>query len=281
MPLNPPPLLLRRSSSSRLPATKEPVPVRTAWTALAGCADAEAHIVSPAALRRSVTRRMSHRRWWLITERGTAGRRGIYLWTVLSGPFHDLRVDFILRAGPAIVNSPSAAEAIFFNEGLVRFVEIDSVSGNAAGEPGLGLGPRFNLNSCAGCHAQPAVGGTSPFTNPQVGVANLDGAANTVPFFITPNGPVREARFIFNPDGSRDGGVHDLFTITGRYDAAGCTLSQPDFNAAAIRQAQDTFAEGGHVVLSFYQVCLFVPFLARPQIFFTSKNGEDRGTASA
>src|SRR5207248_8468068 len=26
--------------------------------------------------------------------------------SVLSGPFYDLRVDFILRAGPAIVNSP-------------------------------------------------------------------------------------------------------------------------------------------------------------------------------
>src|SRR5437867_5185608 len=45
----------------------------------------------------------------------------------------------------------------------------------------------------------------------------------------------------------------------------------------AIRYAGDLYG----VVLSFYQVCLFVPFLARPQIFFTSKNGEDRGTASA
>ena len=37
---------------------------------------------------------------------------------------------------------------------------------------------------------------------------------NTVPSFITSDGPVREARFIRNPDGSPDGGVHGLFTIT-------------------------------------------------------------------
>ena len=142
-----------------------------------------------------------------------------------------------VRGGPAGAGGPisglSAGETTFFNEGLDRFVEIDSVLGKITGEAGVGLGPRFNLNSCVGCHAQPAIGGTSPLTNPQVGVANLDGATNTVPFFITTNGPVREARFIFKPDGTRDGGVHDLFTITGRWDAEGCNISQPDFNAAA------------------------------------------------
>jgi CxxC motif-containing protein (DUF1111 family) len=50
-----------------------------------------------------------------------------------------------------------------------------------------------------------------------------------VPWFITPNGPVREARFKRNPNGTNDGGVHDLFVITGRSDAAGCNLAQPDF----------------------------------------------------
>jgi CxxC motif-containing protein (DUF1111 family) len=141
-----------------------------------------------------------------------------------------------LRGGPAGAGGPiaglTAQEAGFFQEGQNRFNEIDSVSGTVAGEAGVGLGPRFNLNSCAGCHAQPAVGGTSPSTNPQFTVANLDGATNTIPFFVYSNGPVREARFIFNPDGTRDGGVHDLFTITGRYDAPGCNIAQPDFNAA-------------------------------------------------
>src|SRR5215470_18236018 len=91
------------------------------------------------------------------------------------------------------------------------FAEVDSVSGTVAGEDGAGLGPRFNMNSCAGCHAQPDIGGSSPAINPQVAVATLDGARNTVPSFIKVNGPIREARFVKNPDGSPDGGVHDLF----------------------------------------------------------------------
>jgi hypothetical protein len=60
----------------------------------------------------------------------------------------------------------------------------------------VGLGPGFNLNGCAGCHAFPAVGGSSPVVNPQVAMARLDGAQNVVPPFITLNGPVREARLI-------------------------------------------------------------------------------------
>ena len=41
-----------------------------------------------------------------------------------------------------------------------------------------GLGPRFNLDGCAGCHMQPTVGGTSPAVNPQVAVATAFGARN-------------------------------------------------------------------------------------------------------
>src|SRR5207302_4286420 len=69
-----------------------------------------------------------------------------------------------------------------------------------------------------------------------VAVASKNGATNKIPFFVTQNGPVREARFIKNADGSPDGGVHDLFTIAGRSDAQGCTSSQipqPNFKAAA------------------------------------------------
>ena len=101
--------------------------------------------------------------------------------------------------------------------------------GGLAGETGSGLGPGFNLNSCAGCHAFPVTGGSSPPTNPQVAIAKLDGAQNVVPSFVTLHGPVREARFIANPDGSADGGVHDLFTISGRTDAPGCHIAQPNF----------------------------------------------------
>ncbi len=62
-------------------------------------------------------------------------------------------------------------------------------------------------------------------------LATLHSANNTVPSFITIDGPVREARFILGPNGS-DGGVHGLYTIAGRSDAKGCSLAQPDFNTA-------------------------------------------------
>jgi len=118
----------------------------------------------------------------------------------------------------------STGQTAFFDAGLEDFSEEEEVAD--------GLGPRMNLDGCAGCHMQPAVGGTSPFVNPQVAFAGKNGARNRLPSFITANGPVREARFIRNPDGSPDGGVHSLFTITGRADAPGCKLAQPDFDAA-------------------------------------------------
>jgi len=143
------------------------------------------------------------------------------------------------RQGPGSVGGPLRGldqnELNFFNAALNRFREIDSVSGGIAGETGSGLGPGFNFNSCAGCHAFPVVGGSSPPTNPQVAIATLDGAQNVVPSFVTLHGPVREARFIANPDGSADGGVHDLFVISGRTDAPGCHIAQPNF-AEAVQQ---------------------------------------------
>jgi len=139
-----------------------------------------------------------------------------------------------VRTGPAGAGGAAApltgSESILFNTGKQTFSEVDSVFGTLPGETDSGLGPSFNMNSCAGCHAYPAVGGSSPQTNPQVAVATLHGARNTVPSFITVNGPVREARFKTNPDGTADGGVHDLFVITGRSDApSGCNLAQTNF----------------------------------------------------
>jgi CxxC motif-containing protein (DUF1111 family) len=145
------------------------------------------------------------------------------------------------RPGPAGAGSffptLNSNEQGFFNQAQLRFQEVDSVSGGIAGESGSGLGPTFNGNGCALCHSQPAVGGSgpgltspqNPIPNPQVALANLDGATNTVPSFITAAGPVREARFIKTSSGALDGGVHDLYTIAGRSDATGCTLAQPDF----------------------------------------------------
>src|SRR5881397_3228880 len=123
-------------------------------------------------------------------------------------------------------------EGKFFDAGLDAFTEVQSVQGTIAGTE-EGLGPRFNLDSCAGCHSQPAIGGTSPSTNPQVNVATAFGARNSVPSFVTLNGPVREARFKRHADGTPDGGVHALFVISGRVDASGdasgCPIKQPNF----------------------------------------------------
>ncbi len=125
-------------------------------------------------------------------------------------------------------------------DGLSRFRSVDSVSGTQPGAPDSGLGPRFNLNSCAGCHAQPNAGGSSPAVNPQIAVATAFGAQNTIPAFIQQSGPVRVVRFRTNADGTPDGGVHDLFTISGRSDAVGCKIAQPDF-ATAVAQNNTSF----------------------------------------
>jgi len=138
---------------------------------------------------------------------------------------HDPGVRGGAAGGGGPIAGLTARELVFFAAGKDEFEEVEVVAD--------GLGPRMNLDSCAGCHAQPATGGTSPFVNPQVAFASKDGGTDRVPFFITEKGPVREARFKFNPDGSRDGGVHNTATVTGRKDATGCILAQPDFVTAA------------------------------------------------
>ena len=139
--------------------------------------------------------------------------------------------------GSLIPPGDTSGFAAFFTDGQKRFQDVESVSNSANN----GLGPRFNSNSCASCHAQPAVGGTGAANNPQATFAGSPVAPrDTTPSFITPTGPTREARFpfFFNSNGSANlnnpnGGVEDLFTVSGRGDAGSCSLSQPSFAAAA------------------------------------------------
>ena len=128
----------------------------------------------------------------------------------------------------------NAADKAFFQAAALRFREADSVSGTMPEELGIGLGPRFNGNSCAQCHAFPAIGGTSPLVNPLVAgdFAHLDGAANPVNLsgILSLHGLIREVRRITDPaTGMPDGSVADLFTIRGRSDAPGATAAQMDF----------------------------------------------------
>jgi CxxC motif-containing protein (DUF1111 family) len=76
--------------------------------------------------------------------------------------------------------------------------------------------------------------------NPQFVFAGSSVAPrDTTPYFITATGPTREARFPFffdqfgnaNPN-APNGGVEDLFTVSGRTDAGTCSLPQPSFAVA-------------------------------------------------
>ena len=155
-----------------------------------------------------------------------------------------------VRAGSAGAGAPLAGldgyEQAYFLAAQALFITPEGI--------GDGLGPRFNLDSCAGCHAQPSVGGSSPALNPQIAVASAYGARNSVPPFISANGPVREARFKIHPDGTPDGGVHDLYVVSGRVDfngnAAGCSITQDDFagnlarNNLSMRIPTPTYGDG-------------------------------------
>jgi len=161
------------------------------------------------------------------------------------GPGQNSAVDPGPRAAPVGAGGPianlSPDQLRFFSDAAARFMHSEGVAN--------GLGPTFNADSCGACHSQPAIGGTSPSAsafpkvgaNPQVALATANGGKNSIPFFVTPDGPIREARFKFltNPDGSvdptqPDGSVHDLFTIQGRNDApTACIMPQADFLEAA------------------------------------------------
>ena len=149
-------------------------------------------------------------------------------------------IDPGVRTAPADNSSPNPLpglgtdELAFFSDGLARFTTIEVVSGavqTAGVSQGNGLGPRFNSNQCSSCHSQPTIGGSSPLENPLISVATAFGAANTIPWFLTANGPAREARFV-QSNGVYDGGVHNLFVISGRSDAGGCNITQPSFTPA-------------------------------------------------
>jgi len=177
-----------------------------------------------------------------------------------------------VRGGPPGAGGPlpglTANELALFNEGRLRFIQLESVCdscndvklGSDTGEdPNLatltnssGLGARFNGDQCSVCHQQPAIGGSGGLLvpNPQDApgsrripenpmfdlIPHRKGAQNHVPSFITQYGPIREVRFQRKPDGTADGGVHQLFTIVGRSDigASGCTsadLRSIDFDS--------------------------------------------------
>jgi CxxC motif-containing protein (DUF1111 family) len=144
------------------------------------------------------------------------------------------------------VSGLNALQTQVFNDGKTNFTTVNTVS--------TGLGPRFDSNQCSSCHVQPATGGSgpaAPASNPLFSIYQLSGATNTMPTFELLNGPILVARFSFLSDlKTPDGTVHQLFTVTGRSDASGCNISQPDFTTAGqnnnlvFRQPLPTYGDG-------------------------------------
>jgi len=154
---------------------------------------------------------------------------------------------------PKPVENLNENEAALFNESLLRVSELEGSCDTCGQQPpnvppidpdpnnpfsprslvnSAGMSPVFNADQCFICHSQPLIGGSTPAHSPAETIAHRLGGTNTVPSFEKPNGAFREVRFKFNPDGTRDGGVHSLFTLQGRSDTPGCTLDQPDFEKA-------------------------------------------------
>jgi hypothetical protein len=175
----------------------------------------------------------------------------------------------VITPNPTTGATISANELASFNEGINRAGQLESTCDTCAdvldGSPVVGLGeldpffPQFHTNSnglgarhnadqCFLCHAQPALGGSGGFLVPNPGeakplppenplfrlVPHRFGKQNVVPAFEEQFGPIREVRFKFNPDGTRDGSVHQLWVVTGINNdptIPHCSIVQPDFAA--------------------------------------------------
>jgi CxxC motif-containing protein (DUF1111 family) len=160
-------------------------------------------------------------------------------------------------AGGPIKNLSAKDEKLFWAS-WERFKKVYSVSGSI--EMGAGLGPSFNGNGCAQCHAQPAAGGSSPGArspqvrqvqyganqhlslapqfNPQMAMASLDRLPKKeqqVPSFLTKDGPVRVPHLVRHEDGSLDGSTYNIFTVAGRKDAPDCNLAPISFESEMAR----------------------------------------------
>jgi CxxC motif-containing protein (DUF1111 family) len=169
--------------------------------------------------------------------RGVLGGRGLKLWypkTMLRAAFCLILIGVILRgekSGDMLANL-TRDEREAFVAGKEAFVRLNSVLGDRFyPDTEAGLGPLFNLDSCGGCHAFPAPGGSSPRENPQFDASRRGGARNEIPWFLRLVGPAYQARQ------AGRGEVIPLFTITGRKDAADCEVHQPIFNPKLDRDA--------------------------------------------
>jgi hypothetical protein len=171
----------------------------------------------------------------------------------------------LISAHPKTGATANAAERASFLEGVLRAGQLEATCDVCAdvtdGSPvpgeldpqfpqlrsnSNGLGARHNADQCFACHGHPVLGGSGGFLVPNPGAAlplppeNPQfrllpfrfGKQNTVPVFEEQYGPIREVRFKYKPDGTRDGGVHQLWTVRGITTdptIPACKITQPDF----------------------------------------------------
>jgi CxxC motif-containing protein (DUF1111 family) len=141
-------------------------------------------------------------------------------------------VDPGVRRGDVGAGAPlTGVDAQYFANTRFAFKEVHSIAGDV--ESGAGLGPRFNGTSCGGCHAWPALGGSSPERNPQFKMAAAHGARNRIPDFLKADGPVLVVRVKAKVNLAGAGEVLPLFTVNGRADAFSCAVEAPDFTRPA------------------------------------------------
>ena len=171
----------------------------------------------------------------------------------------------LISPHPVTGATATVNEQASFEEGILRAGQLESTCDSCAdvinGSPvpgeldpvfpqirtnSNGLGARHNADQCFVCHGHPVLGGSGGFIVPNPGdavaqpaenpqfrlVPHRFGKQNAVPSFEEQYGPIREVRFKFKPDGSRDGGVHQLWTVRGITNdptLTNCQLTQPDF----------------------------------------------------
>jgi cytochrome c551/c552 len=183
----------------------------------------------------------------------------------------------VISPNPTTGATINANELASFLEGINRAGQLESTCDTCAdvtmGSPVIGrgeldpffpqfhtnsngLGARHNADQCFLCHAQPTLGGSGGFILPNPGrpnpmlpenpmfrlVPHRFGKKNIVPSFEEQFGPIREVRFKYKPDGTRDGGVHQLWVVRGIKNdptIASCSIKQPDF---AAEQAADNLS---------------------------------------
>src|SRR3569623_1105892 len=131
---------------------------------------------------------------------------------------------------PPALPGATASDVALFNAAMAVFTQGFSVKGTLVTHvngdhafTGAGLGPRFNSFTCRECHGAPNMGGASYKTTNKTMLATSIGTDYGIlapgqqpPPFLTVNGSSLAARLKYKPDGSRDGQVHQLFSISGR-----------------------------------------------------------------